>query len=282
MYLFFLTPYIGFSNWILSYDNLCMRYFKPIRNRVSHSSIKIFMRGVKSRRQTTGGLTSCQSQIVNKKWRPSMCLLTAMKNLIFFTADEVRQAEIRDLEKAFEADDAESDIEVSDISDEESCDDNSDEHSDSEDDIALADIAGLRWSEILRPLASSEFSGRTPGPSTKMDGSKTELDFLDLLFVPSFYENIAKETNSYARKQLAAGTQWSDMSADEVKAFLGACIVMGILQAPAQDMYWLKDKLFHPSCLEQKFTRSRFEKHPEVFSCGRHVVESSSPHPRSR
>ena len=63
----------------------------------------------------------------------------------FFTADEVRQAEIRDLEKAFEADDAESDIEVSDISDEESCDDNSDEHSDSEDDIALADIAGLRY-----------------------------------------------------------------------------------------------------------------------------------------
>ena len=45
--------------------------------------------------------------------------------------------------------------------------------------------------------------------------------------------------------------------------------VMGILRATAQVIYWLKDRVFHPSCLEHKFARSRNEK---VFQCGRHVV----------
>ena len=103
-----------------------------------------------------------------------------------------------------------------------------------------------------------------------MDGSKTELDILDLLLMPSFYEHIAKQTNTYTRKQLAAGTQWSDMSADEVKAS-SVHIVMGMLQAPAQDMDWLKDRLFHPSCLEQKFARSLFENIQRFF----HVADSA-------
>ena len=115
------------------------------------------MRRVKSRRQTTGGLTELSITNCKQEMATVHVSFDSDDEFDFFTADKVRQAKMRDLEKAFE-----SDIAVFDISDEESCDDNSNEHSDSEDDIALADITGLLWSEILRPLPTSEFSGRTP------------------------------------------------------------------------------------------------------------------------
>ena len=47
---------------------------------------------------------------------------------------------------------------------------------------------------------------------------------------------------------------------------------MGILPAHAQHMYWLKDKLFHPSCIEQKFSRTRFE----MLQRNCHVADTTS------
>jgi hypothetical protein len=39
---------------------------------------------------------------------------------------------------------------------------------------------------------------------------------------------------------------WYPTKPEEIKALIGIQIVMGVLQPPAQDMYWYKDKLFHP------------------------------------
>ena len=45
---------------------------------------------------------------------------------------------------------------------------------------------------------------------------------------------------------------------------------MGIMQCPTQDMYWMKDRMFHPSCLETKFSRNRFESLQRYF----HVTDT--------
>jgi hypothetical protein len=45
---------------------------------------------------------------------------------------------------------------------------------------------------------------------------------------------------------------WYPTNPEEIKALIGIQIVMGVLQPPAQDMYWYKDKLFHPSIIEMK------------------------------
>ena len=187
----------------------------------------------------------------------------------YFTAGDIFQAEVRDLEKALEVDDLGSDIYVSDVSDTESDSAESTgstraEESDPDDDVVLADIAGLRWSRNRRTLSTKAFSGPTPGVKTIMDSSKTELDFLNLFFSPDMYQLIAQQTNLYAKRRIdSAGTRsktdWYDTTADEIKAFLGASIVMGIMKTPVQDLFWYKDKLFHPSCLENKFSRHRFE-----------------------
>lgn len=40
---------------------------------------------------------------------------------------------------------------------------------------------------------------------------------------------------------------------------MGCLVVMGIVCAPAQDLYWSKDKLFHVSSIKERFTKTRFE-----------------------
>ena len=224
-------------------------------------SIKVFMRGVKSRRQTTGGLTELSITNCKQEMATVHVSFDSDDEFEFFMADKVRQAKMRDLEKAFEAAmpsqtsqcsmyQMKSPVMTTPTS------------------TPTAKMTSP-W-PISRVCSGQRFCGRSlllnfqEEHRTKMDGSKTELDILDLLLMPSFYEHIAKQTNTYTRKQLAAGTQWSDMSANEVKASL-VRIVMGILQAPAQDMDWLKDRLFHPSCLEQKFARSLFENIQSFF-----------------
>ena len=59
---------------------------------------------------------------------------------------------------------------------------------------------------------------------------------------------------------------------EEIKAYLEVTIVIGILPAPAQNMYWLKQKLFHPFCIEQKFSRTKFEMLQRYF----HVVDTTA------
>jgi hypothetical protein len=94
-----------------------------------------------------------------------------------------------------------------------------------------------------------------------MENNKRELDFFNLLFPEALLIEIATQTNEYAQKQFEAAPNknWYPTNAEEIKALIGVQIVMGVLPAPAQDMYWFKDKLFHPSCIEMKFSRTRYE-----------------------
>ena len=128
-----------------------------------------------------------------------------------FTENEVTRADIRALEKTFEVDDFDSDIDVSDVTDDETSSNCSATDSgrsqasgsdtDSEDDnIVLADLAGIRWSKNTRAVKLKPFTGPKPGPTSILAKDKNELHFLNLLFEESFYEDLAKETNLYAAR----------------------------------------------------------------------------------
>lgn len=53
---------------------------------------------------------------------------------------------------------------------------------------------------------------------------------------------------------------------------------MGIISAPAQDLYWSKDKLFHLSCVEERFTRTRFEIIQRYF----HLADTTQNPPKNQ
>jgi hypothetical protein len=81
------------------------------------------------------------------------------------------------------------------------------------------------------------------------------------------YRTIAEETISYAQLCLSkkANPGWYETNPEEIRAFLGCLDVMGIVCAPEQDLYWSKDRLFHISCIEDRFTRTRFENIQRYF-----------------
>jgi hypothetical protein len=77
------------------------------------------------------------------------------------------------------------------------------------------------------------------------------------LFPEALSIEIATQTNKYGRKHIEAtpSKNWYPTNPKKIRLLLlniGIQIVMGVLQAPAQDMYWYKDKLFHQSIIEMK------------------------------
>ena len=86
-----------------------------------------------------------------------------------------------------------SDVDLSDISDLET-------DSESEIDGPLEeneDGDRQTWREEFHDVDVEEFTG-IPGPTTTLDGTANELDFLNLTFPETLYEMITRETNKYA------------------------------------------------------------------------------------
>ena len=74
-----------------------------------------------------------------------------------------------------------------------------------------------------------------------------------------------KETNKYAtQKQLK---NWSDVSSDELKAFLGIIITMGAITLPNIDLYWSSDPYYRQDSVADVMTVKRFKKIREAFHC---------------
>lgn len=168
-----------------------------------------------------------------------------------------------------------SDLEVLDIESE--SDHESETESSDDDDIVLADYN--RWTDNIRDINIPAFIGPQPGPTQILQADKNELDFLNLLFPEELYSLILEETNSYAQLCIRANNPgWYDTTPEEMRAFLGCLIVMGIVCAPAQDLYWSKDKLFHLSCIEERFSKTRFENIQRYF----HVANTMQDPPRNQ
>ena len=110
-----------------------------------------------------------------------------------------------------------------------------------------------------------------------MEKEKEEIIFFHLLFPERLYSDIAIHTNAYAMTCIVdkLNAQWYPTTPEEIKAFLGAQCVMGVMPVPALDMYWYKYKLFNPSCLETTFLSTRFE-HLQRYL---HVADTSANPP---
>lgn len=159
------------------------------------------------------------------------------------SGEEYEGFELEDVEKAEDTyvyhllalDDAleqGSDLKVSDI-ESESDHESETESSDDDDDIVLADYNC--WTDNIGDINIPAFIGPQPGPTQILKANKNKLDFLNLLFPEELYSLILEETNSYAQVciRTKANPGWTP---EEMRAFLGCLIVMGIVCAPAQDL----------------------------------------------
>ena len=94
-----------------------------------------------------------------------------------------------------------------------------------------------------------------------MATSRDPLEMFSTFFDEDVLSLIVRETNLFAAQSLAAAnrdTTW-ETDLDEIKAYLGFMIVMGINKLPEIRDYWAMDDKLHNTFIASRITRDRFE-----------------------
>ena len=118
-------------------------------------------------------------------------------------------------------------------------------------------------------------------PCTELVGplvtsSRDPLEMFSYFFNENFLHMIVHETNLFAAQSLAAAnrnTTW-ETSIDELKAYLGFMIVMGVNRLPEVRDYWSRDEKLHNTFIASRITRDRFEEISvrTASGCGTNVL----------
>ena len=98
-------------------------------------------------------------------------------------------------------------------------------------------------------------SGPSPGIVNR---TSTILEAFFCFFTLEVWNLLAQETNSYAAR-VGAPSTWYDTYIEEMKAFIGMLIIMGISKLPRLEMYWsVVTPDFAPAIIRKVMPRSRF------------------------
>ena len=81
----------------------------------------------------------------------------------------------------------------------------------------------------------------------------TVLGIFQLFFTSATVGTIVCETNTYARQVLGdqASDKWTDVTVEDIWAFLGFALLMGINRLPQIPLYWNTDPAFHYLPIEE-------------------------------
>ena len=147
---------------------------------------------------------------------------------IFGTSDE------EDADIDFEG----SDIEVQEIDSDEDLEEEAEE-SDNEGNAADAIDEQTAWSNELSDFVISQFNSQCGIKVEVPPESKSDF-FFNLIFSDELIDLIVRETNRYAQQKLAGNNtrlaKWHDVTHQELKAYFGICVVMGINNLPRLEL----------------------------------------------
>lgn len=100
--------------------------------------------------------------------------------------------------------------------------------------------------------------------------------FFSQVLTAEFLEKIVLETNKYAQEKNPNSKYWNDLTINELKAWLGITILMGIHRLPRIENYWSTDTYLRVDCIANVMPRSRFQKITEMI----HVNDNKTSFPR--
>ena len=106
-------------------------------------------------------------------------------------------------------------------------------------------------------MTIKQFTSST-GPT--VDVPESPLDVFELFFSDDIMTEIVEETNRYAEQVMGEERyrEWRKITKEELKAFFGFSILMGIDHLPSVDDYWSRDPFLHYSPIADKIPRWRF------------------------
>ena len=95
------------------------------------------------------------------------------------------------------------------------------------------------------------------GPTLSLPQSP--VDIFGLFFTSEVLHLMVTETNRYARQCLEGSDRNWSTDENEIRAYLGFCILMGIVREPEIRDYWSRNELLHYSPIASRISRHRFE-----------------------
>lgn len=136
-------------------------------------------------------------------------------------------------------------------------------------DNGTGDNSGWReWNTNDTPFAKKFIFNLNPGFQKPPGKSfEKEIDYFSLFFTDELLEEIVKETNRFAKEKIQMNTplrkrsiwsEWTDVTLQEMKAFLGLLINMGMNPRPDLQSYFSEDWIDKMPFFKDVFSRSRF------------------------
>ena len=92
------------------------------------------------------------------------------------------------------------------------------------------------WTSTLRDVSVSSFQEEV-GPTARLAPSVSVLSLFQMFFTQQLIATIVEQTNEYAHLVLGDTRPWEEVTANDVWAFFGFCILMGINRLPALHHY---------------------------------------------
>ena len=133
------------------------------------------------------------------------------------------------------------------------------------------------WSSNLTRVTINPFPITSlAGPTLTLPTSPLEI--FKLFFHHDLVCVLVEESNRYAKEVMGDEkfSTWNPITGDEIKAFLGFSVFMGINRLPSLDDYWTRDPLLRYHPIASRITRDRFREISRFF----HFVDNSTLTPR--
>ena len=115
----------------------------------------------------------------------------------------------------------------------------------------------LQWTTELQPVHIEPFN-EAVGPVFDIPASPCKV--FQHFFIDELCRMITNQTNLYASQVMGPDkySSWVEVTVDELRAYFGFSILMGLVQLPAINDYWRRDLYFHYSPIADCISRDRF------------------------
>jgi len=141
----------------------------------------------------------------------------------------------------------------------------------------LSVISGSTRSRPQLPVWNSTFQNiqplhfvEVPGPSRTVHRCQTVLDFFMLFFTTVVWNLLVVQTNLYYSQRIAdkpSSMEWADVTVEEMMAFIGLVIAMGVVRLPEIDDYWATDPILQHPWFASIMSRTRFKQILRYLHC---------------
>ena len=114
-----------------------------------------------------------------------------------------------------------------------------------------------KWTETLESHVRQPFTFKT-GATVPI--SSEPIDIFRLLFTDYLLDDIVHQTNLYAAQVMDEHqvVKWVEVTIEEILAYFGFCILMGIVKLPSINDYWKTDPYLHYDPIALRITHDRF------------------------